>query len=493
MSNRVVAVRIRKGEKVFNVHGDKAGAEGVWLAEGQVQGLYEPQVRTTYKAGAFQVGSRYKGRRIGNRDLVLGFHIADTVLPWEFNDSQFRSVFDYQLDPWDTQSGPTTIEVETTMSGVRKLDVLMHEPPEFDAPLDPIMQQYGNVIFKLRAAEQPFWYEDEAVSVFQADTTSATGFVTVSNPTDNTLYQKFALTRATWNLPDVSWQGAAGARTPGGTHETRMLEKITVTDANGAAWVDRDRSRLSFRDANDTLMIAQQAGKFLVYAIPPHTPPTPLPISYTDAPAGGARAELVQPRLWTRPWGGEFANTVSYVPPLGTTRFVVPGSWSYQIPPAATHLDVVMLGGGGGGGSGSAVVTGTGGSAGSWATITLERGVDIPSEVAVLWGEVGAGGRGGRWQVFNPGRGESGKPSTCMPIQLVAAGGVGEGHTGHVSGDDVHGPTLEFNGQNYTGGSTQHTPSESGLIPAGGGAGGWPITRGGDGARGQVWVRAYVA
>ncbi|SDT94198.1 hypothetical protein SAMN04488548_13117 [Gordonia westfalica] len=46
-------------------------------------------------------------------------------------------------------------------------------------------------------------------------------------------------------------------------------------------------------------------GQWIIHDIPPYTPPTLLPISYTNAPAGGARAELHQPRLWTRPVGLE--------------------------------------------------------------------------------------------------------------------------------------------------------------------------------------------
>ena len=35
---RIVAIRVRRGNAVFNVHGDNAGREGVWLAAGQVNG-----------------------------------------------------------------------------------------------------------------------------------------------------------------------------------------------------------------------------------------------------------------------------------------------------------------------------------------------------------------------------------------------------------------------------------------------------------------------
>jgi hypothetical protein len=189
----------------------------------------------------------------------------------------------------------------------------------------------------------------------------------------------------------------------------------------------------------------------------------------------------------------ELQATVNYSPPLGTTRFSFPGDFSYDIPPEATHLDVVMLGGGGGGGAGS-VVTGTGGSAAAWATVTLERGVALPMTVTKINGTVGDGGAGGNYQGINPLPGTDGETSailigTGQPVKSV--GGIGSGHTGKVSGDDVNQPNFDYNGYTYSGGGTQGEPGASGHSPGAGGAGGWPLSRGGKGARGQVWIRAY--
>jgi hypothetical protein len=74
---------------------------------------------------------------------------------------------------------------------------------------------------------------------------------------------------------------------------------------NGGAVVDLDGNELMFRDANDTNILGQLAGQFFNFPIPPYTPPTDLPVSYTGAPGGGAMVRLVQPRMWSRPWGLE--------------------------------------------------------------------------------------------------------------------------------------------------------------------------------------------
>lgn len=297
----ITAVRIKQGDSIFHVHGDQVGAEGVWLAKGQVQGLYDAPVKTTWKSGAFQVGSSHRGRQYLHRDLTLGFHIKDTATSWEFNDSQFRRIFDYEVDPWSTAYVPTTIEVETALSGVRRLDVLMYEEPDFDSDLDPQMQQHGNVIFKLRAG-QPFWYSDDLTSTFTASGSSGSGTVTVANPTDQEAHHKWILTPATWTLPDRQWTGDKGARTTTGS---RDVSGIAITSGNGGAVIDRDLNELMFRDLNNTNLLGQLAGKFFEYSIPSYTPARPLPLSFTGA-SGGATAQLVIPQRWSRPWGMEW-------------------------------------------------------------------------------------------------------------------------------------------------------------------------------------------
>lgn len=295
-------IRIVKGSTVFHVHGADAGAEGVHLARGQVNGLYDAPVTTTWKSGAFQVGSSQRGRKFDHRDLILGFHVKDTGSTWEFNDSAFRNLFDYQPDPWDDTWTPVTIEVQTALSGVRKLDVLMYEQPEFEPDVDPVANQHGNVILKLRAGE-PMWYQDDYTATFSGSASQGSGTVTVENPTDQIAYHKWVLTPATWTLPDRAWTGAPNVRTTTGS---RNVSGITITSQNGGAVIDLDRSELMFRDTAGTNLLGQLAGKFFEYALPPYTPPRSVPVSYTSAPQGGAQVQVRVPRRWSRPWGLEF-------------------------------------------------------------------------------------------------------------------------------------------------------------------------------------------
>ena len=309
MANSVTSIIVRKDTMVFHVHGTadgvNAGTEGVWLAKGQVDNIYDAPVKTTYKTGAFQDGSTMKARKFLHRDMPLGFHIRDTDSLYELNESAFRQIFDYQVDPWDPDPQPTSLEVTTTLSGTRTIDVLMHEQPEFASDLDPIMQEYGNLILKLRAG-QPMWYEDDYVDVFSTATAgTATGTVTIWNPTDQICRHRWVLTRGTWTLPDYQWVGVRGDRTPDGPFGDRTITLPPLTDVNGGAVVSLDRQDLMLRDAHDTNILPLLGGRFFPFAIPPYTPPTEVPVKVTGAPAGGAMCQLVMPRRWSRPWGLE--------------------------------------------------------------------------------------------------------------------------------------------------------------------------------------------
>lgn len=294
--------------RVFHTHGAQAGAEGVWNGQGQVKGIWDSPVKTTWKSGAFQTGSTQKAVKRLHRDMTLGFHITDARgRTFEDNESDFRSIFDYDVDEWDDNPEPTTLHLDTDKSGVRSIDLLMHDTPDFDPDVDPIEQQYGNLFLKVRAG-QPDWYQPDRRTKFSAGTESASGFIEVENPTDRPMKIKWILTRATWTVPDVSWKGAKYRRRPGGVHSDRTIPLRPITDVQGGIVISLDTARdLMVRDHNYTnaLPALLPEGQHFVHVVPPYTPRQVLPISYTGAPAGGAMATLVQPRRWSRPWGLE--------------------------------------------------------------------------------------------------------------------------------------------------------------------------------------------
>ncbi|WP_301119766.1 hypothetical protein [Mycolicibacterium fortuitum] len=308
---RIAAMWFTGGDRAFHTHGDMEGAEGIWNAAKQVQGIYDAPVKTTYTTGVSEDGSTQKAVKRLHRDMTLGFHCVDTDgRAMEENESEFRKIFGYEVDEWDDDPQPTTLHIKTDMSGERMLDVLMHKDPVIEADYDPIKQQHINLILNLRAG-QPNWYEipteaNGGKSVFQDGGTEAEGFIEVYNPTDLVCKQMWILTRATWQIPDVSWRGGKYKRRPGGYYANRSLPVGPITELHGGVVINYDTSKhLMVRDAHGTNFLPRMGGKFFMHEIPPYTPRQLLPISYTDAPAGGARAELIMPRRWSRPWGLE--------------------------------------------------------------------------------------------------------------------------------------------------------------------------------------------
>lgn len=291
----------------FHTHGREAGQQGIWNAMGQVRGIYDAPVKTTWKTGAFRDGSEQKAKKVLHRDMELGFHCVETQLPprsAEDNESEFRKIFDYEIDEWDDDPEPTTLHVESDRSGERRLDLLMHKEPIIEPDTDPLFDQYFNLILNVRAG-QPMWYEDDVVTVFRSGASAASGFIEVENPTDQPMRHKWILTRATWMIPDFSWRGGKYRRKPGGVHKDRMMPMFPITDAQGGVVVSLDKKDLMVRDHNFTNCLPLLGGKIFKYVIPPYTPKQFLPVSYIDAPAGGAMCQLVQPRCWSRPWGLE--------------------------------------------------------------------------------------------------------------------------------------------------------------------------------------------
>lgn len=183
--------------------------------------------------------------------------------------------------------------------------------------------------------------------------------------------------------------------------------------------------------------------------------------------------------------------------PPETTSFFAVGSFTYYIPTWCRYIDIIALGGGKGGqtGSGSLNQPGSGGLAGQWNGITLQRGVDIPWSEAQLTGTVGAGGAGGANSDNAAGGNGTASTVTASIGTLTAAGGTGT-NSGSTRRDGLGPGNYIYLGTEYVGGALAGNSGQAGNPPGGGGAGGnggvfGNRTRGGAGARGQVWMRAY--
>lgn len=299
------------------VHGQGAGEQGVYMAMGQVQGLFEAPVRTAWVSAAHESGGTMKGMWHEVRDMSLGFHVVDQHIAtgaYPEIESAFRQAFDYREDQWDWDAELARIAYTTEKSKTRSIDAQMYQAQDFNPGTDPNISGYGNPIVPLRAG-QPMYYEKDVVTKWSTTGSSGSGTIKISNPTDQPMMHKWIVTRGSWTLPDVSWSGRKGFRKPGIDKRSRRDDRNrkilmpTIGVLEGGATVDLDPKKLMVRDAAGTNLLGRMPvpGRFFTYLVPPYTPETELPVSVTGAPAGGAMVQCVQPRRWSRPQGLELA------------------------------------------------------------------------------------------------------------------------------------------------------------------------------------------
>jgi hypothetical protein len=296
------------------VHGEDEGAEGVVLGQGQVKGLFPVPGRTFWKSTQRQTGGTMKGLWYDPRDLLLGFHIsAQRVRGGDQEDimSRFRQALDWREDQWDHDASLAKIEVIAPSGSQRWLDIQLYEMDDFNPDVDPLVTQHANRVFPLRAG-MPFYYEEPEVTTLEF-TSDGAGEIEVENPTDQPMLQKWIVTRGNWTLPDVSWEGPPYQRRPGVSKQTgrddrnRKIMLPPITALEGGATVDLDAMSLMIRDAAGTNLLGRMPvpGRFFEYCIPPKTQRQKLPVSVSNVPAGGAMVQLVQPRWWSEPIGGQ--------------------------------------------------------------------------------------------------------------------------------------------------------------------------------------------
>ncbi|QGJ88312.1 hypothetical protein SEA_DREAMTEAM1_32 [Mycobacterium phage DreamTeam1] len=177
-----------------------------------------------------------------------------------------------------------------------------------------------------------------------------------------------------------------------------------------------------------------------------------------------------------------------------TTPFTTTGSFTYNIPAECSRLDVIVLGGGGGGQASLAIFAyGAPGGPGGWKGATLVRGVDIDPSITQITGRVGVGGAGGPGPSISPGFPGQSSTASCAGFSLEGAQGDGGVlAVGSQAATRGKGPgNFTWNGILYTGGADNTANSQDGKVPGGAGNGSAQLSRGYDGGRGQVWIRAY--
>ncbi|ALA07820.1 hypothetical protein SEA_FAYELY_8 [Mycobacterium phage Fayely] len=187
-----------------------------------------------------------------------------------------------------------------------------------------------------------------------------------------------------------------------------------------------------------------------------------------------------------------------------TTQYTTGTTYNYAIPANCYLIDVILLGGGGGGqGMGNATAWGQGGAAGQWQYFTLRRGVDIPWSITAITGSLGAGGSAGAGGIYLSGGAGGNGGNTTATVSgygtVTALGGAG-GNNRNLDTAGKSPGTINWQGIDYVGGAEAFNVaggSAAGNVYGGGGqaamlTSGFFGLAGGAGARGCVWIRAWI-
>ncbi|GAA4758784.1 hypothetical protein [Gordonia alkaliphila] len=296
----------------WDVHGALAGRQGVWIGEGQLSGILDAPYESSWSQTARGGGATHVRDRYIPRDMTVGFHVNGTgsaVVAPETVAGEREAAFARALTSppyrWSPTRRTARMRVTTVLSGARELAIRGTEVPDIDIGSDVLMDSYVNPLYSLRAGI-PFWSSGlvDPRPAFETTSTTGSGTVEVRNPGDVPARYSIVLTPGDWTISDPSWSGEAGQVAPGGPHADRTID-VHVPVAAGGAIVSRDPRRIPIASASGENLVSIQQGRFLVYDLPPWTPPTELSISVRNAPAGGARAEYLIEKLWTRAWGME--------------------------------------------------------------------------------------------------------------------------------------------------------------------------------------------
>lgn len=291
----------------WDLAGTNMGRQGVIITDEQVDGIYDAPITQEWSEDADEIGGTWEHTAYGIREMLLGFHVFEDDFPnLEAGrlESNFRLAFAMHRDAWDKNFQHARLVVKTKLSGIRMLTVQMYEVPDVELGDDPLADEYFNIVYKLRAGN-PMWMGKPRTTFFETTGTSGSGQIEVSNPTDQPMRITWKLTRGKWTIPDPSWEGEPNKRVPAGAQANRTIPLPKVLDTDGGVTISRDRKGLHAKTATGANFLGRMNGNWVQHEIPPYTPRTMLPISVTEAPSGGARAELVQPRAWSRPWGLE--------------------------------------------------------------------------------------------------------------------------------------------------------------------------------------------
>lgn len=281
---------------VWHVSGEQIEAEGVFLLPNPTK-IYDRPVNTQWiKTRRSQI---YQGFEVNRRDPILGFQIFSTDAgEWRNIDSEFRMSWSYEEDG---QLVFIANGRERSL-GLRLLNEPQAYESETTAGHDPHLMADAAVIINA-AAQEPDYLGPDVVQEWVVGSASDSSTFTVQNDGDVEMWVWYTLSSVTadtvWTVADWSWGSDEYLRADADAARTWALPPL---QAGEHVTLVSDPTQEMLISSLDTNPWNRCNGNGLLYPIPPHTPPTEIPISVTGATAGDAARLHVQPHF-SRPFG----------------------------------------------------------------------------------------------------------------------------------------------------------------------------------------------
>lgn len=298
----------------WNLSGKNEGKQGAYL-DLSPQGMQEAPRKGIWSQSAFQEGATFMGVSVEPIDMVLGIQI-DPVdgMDWADVSARFRDSWSYDEDG--------ILRYTTPESGVRELKVRLLEAPDRATKKDGRLNEYSIEAYTIRAG-WPYYTSGGAVDSFTVDLKAKPpegiweefsaalaklfklelnfghydeGFVTVENPTDVPMYLQWVLSApGRWAIPDYSFKDDEDA--------TRVVVCPTLDEGEHLS-IDTYPRNEPYVSSTNTNIAGRFGGVLFLNPIPPHTPPTKIPVSYVGEDPE-ASAVVIMRHNWLSPFGGE--------------------------------------------------------------------------------------------------------------------------------------------------------------------------------------------
>lgn len=297
MADTIIEIEGCEGTRL-TIAGAGKGAEGVWLAEGDIEYLIEQPLETIYNSHANQIGADYGAVRYPPRELTFALEVLGRPdLSVEEAAAQVQRAFHHRKD------AKLWMETDNTR---RWLTVRLRENLRFQVERDMNRQQYVRIICTLIAAD-PFWYERPVTYSWEATAATSSGTIVVpkANPTPMDIWPQYivqAHTGAKWTIPDFSHGDDRFGRATEDADRKVVMPSLIAGEHLLINTSDAGKDPQVVSNI-DTQVYLRMNGVEYLYPIPARTGALTLPFAVTGADAGvGIQVRL--PRPWPSAIGG---------------------------------------------------------------------------------------------------------------------------------------------------------------------------------------------